>query len=155
MRNLRHRDARQLAQRDRTDSRTHVPHPLRFLEFLPTTIYSGTTWIMGITYNRKFINKSSPYIKKALPVHKRTPKSRAQEALPGEGGVGTPDTTSLIGGSILKDRPPPHSCTLKQTLRPRCTGSTEVLFVGSGMILLLEIGRIWGYGVGLSQIHKK
>lgn len=54
-----------------------------------------------------------------------------------------PDTTSLGGGSALKRAP---SCTLEQNCQPSVLGlhcrRTVMLFVSSGMILLLGIGRI-------------
>lgn len=54
-----------------------------------------------------------------------------------------PDTTSLGGGSALKRAP---SCTLEQNCQPSVLGlhcrRTAMLFVSSGMILLLGTGRI-------------
>lgn len=54
-----------------------------------------------------------------------------------------PDTTSLGGGSALKRA---LSCTLEQNCQPSVLGlhcrRTVMLFVSSGMILLLGIGRI-------------
>lgn len=117
------------------------------------TIYSSTTWITGIAYNRQFINKSSHYTKKALPAHKKDTKVKSTGKPHPKEGCGQARPQRPDRGSILKDNP--------SQLHPYTDPSTQVYWAHSHAFcqlwddFLLEIGRTSGCGVGLSQIHKK
>lgn len=75
------------AQRGRTASRIQVLERLLHLEFLPMTMRSSTTRIMGTTRDRKSIDKSSHPMKKAPSHKKRYPSQEHGKSYP-EGGGG-------------------------------------------------------------------